>query len=141
MKTEVGKSEKVKIAVIKLEKKSLDRLEMMSTQSFPVVGLRAQPLPPKSAPGVGRSTTVLGKHKRKEMNFYGFVCISFQCYNFLLVHVKLFLMMMMMLLTISLNNGGDRNNEYEYTRSQSLELEFRVSTGSFSRRICLPMVW
>ena len=55
-----------KIEVVKLEKMEVVKSGKSLTQNFPVLALHAQPLPPKSAPGVGRSTTVPGKHCRKD---------------------------------------------------------------------------
>ena len=48
-----------------LEKMSMGTLEKMVIQCFPVVDLHVLPWPPKSAPSVGQSTTVPGKHNTK----------------------------------------------------------------------------
>ena len=68
-KMAVGKPKKMAVSTLEkmctLEKMSTGTLEKMVIQCFPVVDLHVLPSPPKSAPSVGQSTTVPGKHNTK----------------------------------------------------------------------------
>ena len=68
-KMALGTTKKMAVSTLEkmctLEKMSTGTLEKMVIQCFPVVDLHVLPWPPKSAPSVGQSTTVPGKHNTK----------------------------------------------------------------------------